>query len=472
MESHEEDDDYLKELLDRFERSLEREGSAFFDSDEMEDIIFHYFNKPDLANAKKAIDQAIKHFPLDINFQIFKAQYLLNKGKSENALKHLNFLNDTHPDNPDVMLTRASVLSNLNRHEEAIAEMLKSITLVDEGKDDILTNIAYEYQILNNFPKAVEYFQKALKNNGDHENLLYELGFCYELGQLNEEAVAFFSSEVDKDPYSYIAWFNLGIAYNNLELYEKAIDSFDYVIAIEPEFLSAYFSKAQTYEQMEMHQFAINVYKQALEFDKTDSMTYYYIGDCYANLEKFELAIEYYRKSINIERNFANAWLGLGMCFAETGNHTEALAHIKEAIKLDPEEGEFYIVLAETQLALLLVADAIRSYKKAAEIDPYHPELWLGYSDIYARFKKDYKKALELIEDGLFYQLDSSELMYRRVAYLLESGQHKEALRELYIALAIDFDSHDQLFEYSEKAKNSPQILMAIESFKNQDYPL
>jgi tetratricopeptide (TPR) repeat protein len=112
---------------------------------------------------------------------------------------------------------------------------------------------------------------------------------------------------------------------------------------------------------------------------------------------------------------------------------------------------------------------ALQSYEKASELEPYHAEIWLDYSDFFANVNKDYEKALEILENGIYYQGDNSALIYRRVAYLYEAGRHKEAILELFIALTQDFEAHTQLLEYSEKAKNSVEILAVIESYKNQD---
>ena len=217
-----------------------------------------------------------------------------------------------------------------------------------------------------------------------------------------------------------------------------------------------------------MYQEAINVYKHTFELEKPDSMTYYYIGDCYASLEKYDTAIEFYRKSIGLERQFSDAWMGIGLCFVELGKHDEALSHMEQAIKLETDNAEYYIVLAETQLALGMLDEAALSYEKASELEPYHAEIWLDYSDFYADVKKDFDKALEILEAGIYYQGDNSALTYRRVAYLYEAGKHKEAILELFIALTQDFEAHTQLLEYSEKARNSAEILAVITSYKNQ----
>jgi tetratricopeptide (TPR) repeat protein len=160
--------------------------------------------------------------------------------------------------------------------------------------------------------------------------------------------------------------------------------------------------------------------------------------------------------------------MGIGLCFVELEQYSEALSHMEQAIKLEADNAEYYIVLAETQLALGMHDEAAISYEKASELEPYHAEIWLDYSDFYADIKKDYVKALEILENGIYYQGENSALTYRRVAYLYEAGRHKEAILELFIALTQDYEAHTQLLEYSEKARNSDEILAVIESYKNQ----
>lgn len=466
MEYYDEDKEYMRELLERFEKSTGDDGYSFFDSGELEDIIYYYFAENNQKKALLAIDFAIRSFPLETAFQVFKAQYFLNSGEPEKALVRLNKLAEAEPTNADVVLTRASALSSLNKHKEAIAEYLYALELVDEDLDEVHTSISYEYQILGNFRKGAEHLEKAISINPENESLLFEIGYCFEEGLMHEEAVAYFVHLTDQQPYSRGAWYNLGLAYNELGLFEKAIDAFDFAMAIDPKYLAAYFSKAQCYEQMDMFQEAINVYKETFETEKPDAMTCFYVGDCYANLGKFETAIDYFRKSISLERHFPDVWMGLGISFIELGQTSEGIAHMEQALKIESDNPDLYLLMAQTCASLGSNDKAITAFAKAAELNPMHPEVWLDYSEIYAE-KGDYTKAIELIDDGIFYQPDNSVLSYRRVAYMYESGLKKEAIIELFIALTMDFDGHVQLLDYSESISNSTEILTAIASFRN-----
>jgi len=461
-----EDEEYIRELLDRFEKGLHLGGYSFFDSNELEDIIYHYFSSAELTKARSAIRYALDKFPADITFEILNAQYLINIGEAQKALNKLTQLRKQDPRNPDIMLTRASVLGGLNRHEEAIGEYIQALAHVDDDKEDIYTGIAFEYESIGNYEKASEYLKQALDADPDNENLLYEIGYCFDLGSMSEKAVEFFEGVVDRKPYSHVGWYNLGLAYIVQELYEKAIDAFDFAIAIDPKFTPAYFNKAQTYEQMGLYSDAISTYKQTFEIEKPDAMTWYYLGECYERLEKYEKAIENYRKSVNLDKQFSDSWMGMGICYSELGQKAEALTHMKHAIKQEPENPEYHILFADLLIENGQYEEAEKAYLRVSELDPYHPELWLDFSEFYVAIYGNYDKALEIIEDGTYFQPQNASLSYRRVAYLAESGREKEAVRELYIALSQDYDGFKALLDYSEKARLSIAINDAIQSFR------
>lgn len=461
----EEDEDYIRELLERFEKTNSGNGSSFFDSQELEVIIYHYFSESDFTNAKKAIDLALKRFPSDNVFHLLMAQYLVNNDEPEKALKLLSRIQPSEPNNPDIITTKAGVLSAMHKHDDAIKEYRKALKYINEGLDEIYTSIAFEYESLNQFDKAVEYLKKAHHVEPKNEGVLYELGYCFEIGSMTDESITFFEDLVNREPYSGVGWYNLGMAYKTVDLYEKAIEAFDFSIAIDPEFTPAYYIKAQTYESMDLFSQAVKVYKQTFEYEKPDAMVYYYIGDCYEQMKKYETAIEYYHKSIELEQQLSDAWMGIGICSDELGRKQEAIPFMEQAVKLEPQNADYWYILADCYNGLKLTEEALNAYNKVTELDALNPEIWLDISDFYAKELNDINKALELIDEGISLQPSNYDLMYRKVAYLLEAGNVKEAVRELYLTLPLDYEAHRALLEYSKKARLNPSIMDVISTY-------
>ena len=66
----------FEDVLKRFEDMLTSGTSAFFDADELEDIIDYYFQWLNYDMVKKALDFALKQFPYSSSIKIKQAQYL------------------------------------------------------------------------------------------------------------------------------------------------------------------------------------------------------------------------------------------------------------------------------------------------------------------------------------------------------------------------------------------------------------
>ncbi len=81
--------------------------------------------------------------------------------------------------------------SKLKKIKQAIDAYYKAIEYSDE-KDDIYIRIAFEYEELNDYDKAIKYLIKALDFNPNNQSVIYELSFCFELAGRVEDAIVFF----------------------------------------------------------------------------------------------------------------------------------------------------------------------------------------------------------------------------------------------------------------------------------------
>ena len=157
--------------------------------------------------------------------------------------------------------------------------------------------------------------------------------------------------------------------------------------------------------------------------------------------------------------------MGIGICSDELGRKQEAIPFMEQAVKLEPQNADYWYILADCYNGLKLTEEALNAYNKVTELDALNPEIWLDISDFYAKELNDINKALELIDEGISLQPSNYDLMYRKVAYLLEAGNVKEAVRELYLTLPLDYEAHRALLEYSKKARLNPSIMDVISTY-------
>ena len=195
------------ELSNRFEQMLETNESYFFDVEELEDLIDYYLEKNELEKAKKAIDFALYQHPNSSELKIKQAQYLVENHQPNKGLDILNALENMEPFNHELFLTKANIYSQIRQHQKAIENYYKAVKLIDDKneKSNIYFSIAFEYENLSQYDKALTILKNLLQENPENETLIYEISFCYNLKNDSESSIQFFNSFIDEHPYNYLA---------------------------------------------------------------------------------------------------------------------------------------------------------------------------------------------------------------------------------------------------------------------------
>ncbi|MFA6924485.1 MAG: tetratricopeptide repeat protein [Bacteroidales bacterium] len=374
-----------KFLISHFEEMLDKSGNYYFDVEDFEEIIDYYYFKNNNKKAFKAIEAAINQHPCSYVFYLKKAQILFSLKKFRNALEILAESETFDPLNPDVLLTKGAILSQMKKPQAAIKEYIKAIP-VSEFPDDIYTNIAFEYENIGDYKKAINYLLLALKENNENDAAIYELAYCYETTGQSENCIKFLNSYLDKNPFSEAAWYNIGIAYNSIELFDKAIDAFDFSIALNEKFISAYYNKAATLVNYGKFKEAIGVYNEISASVKPDCFLLYQIGECYEKMKCYDKALRHYKKAI-IKSNLTgdkipDAWFGISIIMEETGKLKEAAFYIEKAIEINPENGEYWYSYGDLMKKNYDFEKAKEAYKKVTEIEPENIDAWIDYCEI------------------------------------------------------------------------------------------
>ena len=162
----------LKALVDRFEEMLRANGSYFFDVEDFEDIIDYYLDNQNINKSKKAIDLAEAQHPGATIILIKKARYFVLANKAHKALSLLEEIEKIDPTNGEVYLLKGSIYSKLKKSDDAIREYNQAI-LYAIDIEEVLTNIAYEYENVGDYVKAIEYLKKILDLDPENESAIF-----------------------------------------------------------------------------------------------------------------------------------------------------------------------------------------------------------------------------------------------------------------------------------------------------------
>jgi len=451
-------------LVKRFEQMLLNDEIYYFESEELVEIIDYYFNEGNPANLKKAIDFSLERYPNGSDFKIARAQFLAYNQKTQEALKILNDVELVEPSNPDIYTTRGYIYSQMGLSEQAVENYKTALNYTDQP-DDVMVALGTEFLSQEKYLDAIYYLKKAAKHNPENDYALSELFIGFDAAQQLEQGVEFFQELIDENPYNHFAWFNYGLCCSKTGNHDKALESYDYAIAINEKFASAYFNKANALASLNRFNEAIDVYKETFTHEEPDPTAYYYIGECYEQMNDYDSALQYYNKCIKKHPEFSDAWLAIGIVLDFQNRLTEGIHYLKKAIELNDKDPEYWYVFGDMQRKLGFFEEAGDAYARVIELRYPEWDIWLDYADLL--FEADYApQAMEMLQESLKQFPEVAELHYRMSAMLISVGKKQEALVHLQNALTLDYDKHNELFEYAPALKENETVLRVIDTFK------
>jgi tetratricopeptide (TPR) repeat protein len=449
----------LKEDLEKFESFLKRDTIGFFDTDRWEAMIDHYLIAAQYSKALLCVEEALTQFSYSPLFKLRKAQALSATGNLKEALNLLTEIERSDVPSMEVLLSKASVFSQLKDTKNAIKYFKGAIIeAAPEDRDEIYLDLAMEYQNNDEYQLAINVLIEAVNANKSNEGAIYELAYCYDQIGDTEKSIQCYSDFIDDNPYSFTAWYNLGNAYSKLEKHEKALWAYDYCILINDDFGPAYFNLGHTSLSLNRYTKAIEHFEKCMELDGDDPLALCYIGECHEQLNQLELARHYYKRSLELAPMLPDAWLGLGIVEDMEGNTQEGLTLILKASELDPNNPSIYHVLAGAYEKLEEHDKAIEYYEMSLNLDANDEECLLNYVDFLST--ESNQVALDYLE--MFEEINSGNALVNvlKVSVLWRLGHSERSIELFKSCLTIDRDKALELFEINPALKNVSEFVL------------
>jgi tetratricopeptide (TPR) repeat protein len=450
--------------LSKFESMLKTNNVYFFDSIEFEEIIHYYLEVGKNNLAKKAINLGLQQHPNAINLKLLNAEVLVFEGKLEKASNLLNTIQAIEPNNEEVYVQQANILSKKNNHTKAIDLLKKALSLTDD-EADIYAIIGMEYLFLDDFKGARTNFENCLALDVKDFSSLYNIVYCFDMESKHEEAVVFLNNYINNEPYCEVAWHQLGRQYYILENYKEALKAFDYAVLIDEYFVGAFLEKAKTLEKLKRFKEAIENYAATLELDDPTAFAFLRIGDCYNKLGNNKLAIKFYKKAVYEDPLLDKGWVAIADSYSRRKKFKKALSYIIKAIEIDENNALYWRKYAEINLKLNFNKEAIKAFYECLKLEENNLVIWVGLCDAQC-VTENYEEALITLQKAnVFYQNDT-EIAYRLSGLYFKFKNEKKGHKYLEMALKLDFEKHTILKELFPEVFKLVEVQTVIKKFK------
>ena len=442
-------DDFMSEedqfALKKFESMLQSNKVYFFDSGEFEEIVYHYLDKGKINLAKKAINLSLSQHPTSVPLMLIKVEVYVIENKMKSAQKLLRIIENIDPNNDEIYIQRASILSKSDRHDEAITQLYKALKLTDDLQD-VHSLLGMEYLFIENFNKAIDHFSTCLLEDIEDYAALYNIIYCYDMLDEHDNAIDFLNQYINKNPYSEIAWHQLGRQFLTVKKHNEAIRAFDYAILIDELFIGAYLEKGKALENENKYEEAISNYMLTLKLDDPTAFTYLQIAQCYQKLDNSKLSLKYFHKAIDEDPMLEQSWLLLTSLYLELEENEKAIYYIRKALEIEPENTEFLNRFAEISIKLNLFEEAAMAFKRSIIFGDGRLVIYLALCDV-LHFVGEYEEVKDTLISAVEFHPDSYQVYYRFAGINFLLRKDSEALIVLGKALKMNF-------EYLETASN------------------
>jgi Flp pilus assembly protein TadD len=279
------------------------------------------FQSGDYARAADLFGQAEAKNPDQSDALLFEGKSLANLEKfaeADRALRHYAF---HHASSPDAFFMLGFVLYREDKAADSLREYTQAAALATPKADD-LRIVALDYVLLNDYPDAIRWLEKA---------------------------TAF-------DPQDQQAWYSLGRCYYTQSRFADAEGALQRAVQLNPKDTKAATNLALTYEMDNKIDDADRAYRASIQLadadPRTDEWPYLNYASFLLEHDHAAEALPLLRRTVAINPRCADCHAKLGKALAATGDAKNAVAELSQAITLSPDDPKLHYALGHVYQSL------------------------------------------------------------------------------------------------------------------------
>ena len=218
--------------------------------------------------------------------------------------KFATLMLENHYFAPETWIAHANCYSLIQDHDSAITFLLRA-TQIDPFNSYANCLIGHEYVSKENFEKARDYYQKAIKLDFKNVRALFGLGSLELNAGKFQESIDNFNNAIKINNQCSTFYTQLGIAYKQKEAYEEALFQFNKAEEINPAEKINRFNKADVLFKIGKHHEALRECKRVLAEAK-ESTVYFLMGQINHKLGEIEEAHSNFEMAIKMDKKEAS----------------------------------------------------------------------------------------------------------------------------------------------------------------------
>jgi len=375
-----------------------------------------YLRREQYQNATGLLKQYLAQQPDEYRANIIYADTLIKTGSTEQAIKRLQRLNLSFPDDPQVLSMLSQAHQRLRNSDLALEYMEKAIKANPE-REDLRLQLG---SLLISNPQKVEQgrsqLQEVLKVNPKNEKASQLLYLSYMREKQFKKAREVASIMVKQNPENTVGFNMMALSYYSQDEKEKAIALLKKAISKFPADGLSTNSLARIYVQEGELDKAKSLYDELLKKDDSNLKALIQMAMIAAGQQKQEESLEWIKKAYDRNPDELSPKLLLASRYLQNKEATRAIDVLNSAGQEQRDSVAYIMLLAQAKLAVNEVQPAMRLLKKLIASNPRIPAAHFLLAQSYAKDQKPEKmresllQALELNPEYLSAQLALARL--------------------------------------------------------------
>lgn len=271
------------------------------------------------------------------------------------------------PDNPELRLRRALILSQMNKHEAATPDYRKAWELT--GDEFAALDLASNLMLSQQLPDAVNILEEGIRTFPGNTEFNRRLAEIYVQKGNVSDAIAEYDKMIATDSLNFEAWYDKGMLLARLKDTANSIAALERSFAIMPINYSGMALAGLYIAQKNPRVLEICDIILSHDSAKIQTDPVFMKGVYYADLKQYDSAIMQFDECIRRDWKMTDAYIEKGIIMYESKRYDEALKIFNMTITVSNTDADGYYWLGRCYEATGKIEDAIANYERAVALD-------------------------------------------------------------------------------------------------------
>lgn len=439
-----------------------------------EELAFMLVERKNYPEALKAFEKLVKHEPRNVEWMYNYAECLVKAGKQAEAIKALEKTEDLVGKNPEIAVEKFNLYLQMKQADKGLAELEKARKLFPNDPHLLGTLVEYYFHVRQE-QKGIELLEQLGVASPENGRVQLALADIYRQQGKKKQAYAALKQAFECEDVSLDNKMKVLIALHdaNKTLDPEAYALVERVVAQHPNEAKSHSIRGDYMLRAGNNPEALVSYRKALEYNKNQYPIWNQVMMMEYQSGAFEQLYTDSKACLELFPTVPTVFLLNGIGAVQTKRYTEAIETLdagKELVVNDNElMSEMYAQLGEAYFGAKNYTVGIENYEQALKIAPKSLLIKNNYAYRLALAKQQLNRALELINENLTQNDQSSHYNDTKGLILFQQGNYQDALSWFQKAAAISpndklivehigdaylqLNEKEKALEYLQKAK-------------------